>query len=93
MIHLALDHTMAYINSDQFTARGLWNASASYKKAYAMQPFADMVQWPVTVGVPAQPGGTALPKVPGFFVALADSTNQEPTFSGSAYWKLIRLNQ
>lgn len=89
---------MAYINSDQFNARGLWSPTATYKKPHSKQPFADMVLWPVTVGVTSQPGipevdKLLLPKVPGFFAAIKDSTNQAPTFSGSAYWKLIRLNQ
>lgn len=79
---------MAYINSDQFNARGLWNPATSYKKADALKrPFADMVVWPVAVGI------GAAQKVPGLFVALKDSTNQTPTYAGTIYWKLIRLNQ
>ncbi len=91
---------MAFINSDQFVARGTWSTTVAYKKATASNhPFADMVIWPVTVGVPVPQAGvdpedqTPLPKVPGFFVALLDNTGQEPTFNDTAYWKLIRLNQ
>jgi hypothetical protein len=91
---------MAFINSDQFKMRGLWNFSHTYKKATAIDhPFADMVMWPVTVGVPVPIPGVEegeqdpLPKVPGFFVALQDNTGQEPRFNPTAYWRLIRLNQ